>query len=192
MKPVYIIIGIPGSGKDTQAQLLSDRLHIPQVGAGSIFTEIVQKKLQYHEFIADSFAKGLPIPTDVFFEIMKVKYASPECANGFILSKHAKSIEEEEGLLKTLHELGFEVQCVFYLNISREEAINRALIRLNGVFTDKEPNQETLVRRIDNYISIIPQIVAFYRTKGILHDINGERKIEDITDEMASFIKAGK
>lgn len=186
MKPVYIFIGIPGSGKDTQAKLLAKELDLPHVDAGSTFREIIEKKLKYWDYIQDTFTNSQPIPSDMFFKIMSEKFTSDACNKGFVLSQNTKSVEEASDLQNLLQELGFTVKKVFYLSLSREEGIDRAVKRLNGKFTVKEPNMETLVRRIDTYVEIIPSIVNYYAEIGLLCEIDGRPGIDRIFESIKS------
>jgi adenylate kinase len=180
MKPVYIFIGIPGSGKDTQAALLSEELGLPHVDAGKTFREVIRNKSKYWDYIQETYTHSLPIPSDMFFKIMTEKFLSESCSKGFILSQNTKSVEEADDLNKLLNEIGFTLHKVFFLDIERETAISRALERLNGVFTEKEPDEETLVKRIDTYIDIIPAIKEYYTQKGILVLLDGEQHVDEI------------
>jgi adenylate kinase len=184
MKPVYIFIGIPGSGKDTQAKLLAQKLKLPHVDAGSTFREIIQKKLKYWEYIEQTYTHSLPIPSDMFFKIMAEKFMSEDCSRGFILSQNTKSVEEATDLQKLLNELGFELKHVYYLTLDRDEAVRRAIKRLDGKFTEKEPDEATLVKRIDNYVQIVPTIVDYYRGLGVLVEIDGTQSVETIAQQV--------
>ncbi len=188
MKPVYLVIGIPNSGKDTQAGLLSRFLKLPHLDAGSTFREIIRNKSKYSEYIVETYSNSLPIPSDMFFKIMGEKFGSDECKNGFILSQNTKSVEEAKDMENVLLEKGFALTKVFYLNIRRDVAIERALKRLNGQFTEKEPNLEVLVNRVDNYNILIVDIIKHYRDKKVLVEINGEQSVDDIFDKICGEV----
>lgn len=188
MKDVYIIIGIPGSGKDTQANLLSAKLNLPHIAAGKLFAEIVERKLEYWELISKAFQESLPIPSDVFYSIIFDKILSKECENGFILTVNSKSIDEIKTTNEFIKENGFEIQKVFMLNISKETALKRAIKRLNGKFTVKEPSMEALVERIENYNRIFQSVKEFYEKTNVLVEINGELPENEVFEKICEKI----
>ena len=189
-KPVFIFIGLPGSGKDTQAEFLAQELGLPHLDAGSIFTSIVRNKGKYWEQIANTYKFG-PISSELFIEILGEYFHSPICDKGFIFSQNTKSVKEITLLFRLLGELNFVVHKVFYLNVSPQIAIERCVSRLNGKFTEKEPSIEALELRVLNYVKIIDEIVDFYRNKDLLVEFDGTEKPETIFQNIKEFVQKG-
>jgi adenylate kinase len=175
MKPVYIIIGIPGSGKNTQGKLLAEKLNIPHIDAGDTFTEIIRtRSTVYWEEIAATYKLG-PISTELFMKIMGEKFESEPLKNGFILTQNTKSPDEIIVMFNKLKSLDFDIQQIFCLNISRDTAIERAIKRLDGKFTEKEPNIESLIARVDKYCELFDSIKEYYKGHQMLVEIDGEQ-----------------
>jgi adenylate kinase len=188
MKPVYIITGIPGSGKDTQAKLLAKKLNFPHLDPGTIFINIIRNKEKHWESLAAAFAQKMPVPTEDFIEIMSQKFNEEEYKDGFVLSQNTKSVEEVKLMMGVMKDLGFEIKRVFYLNISTEEAIHRAMLRLNGQFSEKEPDEASVRQRIMNYDALIHDIADYYRSINLLIDIDGTKSIDEIFEKICKEI----
>lgn len=186
-KKVYIIIGKPGSGKNTQAQLLSDYLKISHIDAGQTFVKHIDAKGKYATEIKKSFDNGEPIPSEIFFELMSDEYSKAH--DGFVLTQNTKSSEEAEANLQIIEANGFTLAQVFYLDLSDELALQRLVKRLDGKFTVKEPNLEVLEYRLKNRSYFLPTIIEFYSNKGVLVNIDGSASIEKISESIREKLK---
>lgn len=190
MKPVYIIIGIPGSGKNTQGRKLAEQLHLPYISAGDSIREYIlnQSSLKQQNKLFEAYKGGPTNPTEVMLKGIQWKLNSIDTSNGFVLTKHAVSPVEEEILLEELVKIGFEVKKVFFLVISKENAIDRSLKRLDGGSTEKETDYQSMVQRIDNFITSAPKAKQFYIDQKLLVELNGERTLEEIFQEIYTSI----
>jgi adenylate kinase len=175
MKPVYIIIGLPGAGKNTQGTRLAKALNLPHIDAGETFGRIIKQKVEpYWSKIEDTYTTGKPIPSEYFLQIIHDRFSQSDCNKGVVLTQNTKSVEEVKLMEKMFKELGFELKHVFSLETSREVVIERNIQRLNGVFTAKDPSIEGLTKRIDTYVELYPHIRNFYKEQGLLIEVDGE------------------
>jgi adenylate kinase len=187
-KPIFVFIGIPGSGKDTQAEFLAQELHLPHIDIGNTLTNIIKNKGQHWEKIADTYKHG-PVSSEIVMEIMENRFIKEDCKNGFILSQHTKSIVELEMMLELYERLGFDICKVFYLDVSVQTAIDRCVSRLNGVFNVKEPDLESIEIRIQNYYKIIQDIILFYKEKNLLVRVDGEKSTTEIFNYILEVVE---
>lgn len=179
-----ILIGIQGSGKSTQGNLLSEKLNIPYLSTGHIFREMAKEKTPLGRYIKEVMNAGYLIPDDKTIHIVSEYLKKQEYADGYILDGFPRTLEQVEKF-----ENG--VDKVVYLKVSDKEALWRLSYR-NG--DDGQAREdETLAairRRIDLFHKLTEPVLDHYKEKGILVEIDGEKSIEDIHSEILEKIKS--
>lgn len=181
MKPIYIIIGIPGAGKNTQGVMLAKELGFAHVDAGETFDEIIKRRVEpYWSLIQETYTNGQPIPSEQFIDIIRGRLQRDDCMDGVVLTQNTKSVDEIQMMLIMFKSLGFELRQVFSLEIPRDVAIQRNIARKMNQESIKDQDIDTLTARIDNYVRIYPSIRDFYAQKNILTPIDGELSKDEV------------
>ena len=93
-----ILLGAPGAGKGTQAEILCDKLHIPTISTGNILRAAVKDGTPMGLKAKSFMDAGALVPDDVIVGIVKERLAQPDCANGFILDGMPRTIVQAEAL----------------------------------------------------------------------------------------------
>jgi adenylate kinase len=179
-----ILIGIQGSGKSTQGNLLSEKLKIPYLSAGHIFRGMAKEKTPLGRYIKEVMNAGFLIPDMKTVHIVSEYLKKPEYQNGYILDGFPRTLEQVEKF-----ENG--VDKVIYLEVSDKEALWRLSYR-NGD-NSEERDDETLAairRRIELFHKLTEPVLTHYRRKRILVEIDGEKSIKDIHQEILKKIKS--
>lgn len=176
-----ILIGIQGAGKSTQGNLLRDKLNIPYLSTGHIFREMAKEKTPLGRYIKEIMNAGYLIPDEKTVEIVSEYLKKPEYKNGYILDGFPRTLEQvkkfENGVDK-----------VVYLNVSDKEALWRLSYR-NG--DSREDETLTAIRkRIELFHKLTEPVLDYYRQKGILIEVDGERSIKEIHKEVLEKIKS--
>ena len=179
-----ILIGIQGSGKSTQGNLLSKKLKIPYLSTGHIFREIAKEKTHLGRHIKEIMNAGFLIPDMKTVHIVSEYLKKPEYQNGYILDGFPRTLEQvekfENGVDKVVH-----------LKVSDKEALWRLSYR-NGD-NGQEREDETLAairRRIELFHKLTEPVLDHYKKRRILVEINGEKSIEEIYREILKKIKS--
>jgi adenylate kinase len=175
-----ILIGIQGSGKSTQGNLLSDKLKIPYLSSGHIFRQMAKEKSPLGRFMKETLNAGFLIPDDKTIPIIEEYLGKSEYANGYILDGFPRTTKQAE-------EFSNGADKVIYLKVSDKEALWRLSGRADeGV---REDNTLTAIRkRIQLFHDHTEPVIQFYRSKGNLIEVDGERDIETIhADIMAQL-----
>lgn len=199
-----LMLGVPGAGKGTQARLLSETLGIPHVSSGDVFRNLDKSSTVWEKARPYVEGGGL-VPDPIVMELMKERLEKDDLKNGVILDGFPRTLPQAEQL-----DTFFKIDRVLFITISEEEFIRRLGGRLScprcgRTYSDKEakPEQEgmcdncniALVKRKDEsdealkerirvYHKDTEPLITFYKNKGILVEIEGERPIQPISEDI--------
>ncbi|OGH09031.1 MAG: hypothetical protein A2152_01460 [Candidatus Levybacteria bacterium RBG_16_35_6] len=174
-----VLIGIQGSGKSTQGNLLSEKLKLPYLSTGHIFRDIAKEKSQMGRYIKETMTSGFLIPDRKTVAIVKEYLERPEYEKGFIIDGFPRTVDQAEAFSD-------EVNHVVYLKVSDKEALWRLSYRNGEIRED-----ETLLairKRIELFHKVTEPVLDYYREKGILIEVNGERPVEEIFKDILTHL----
>lgn len=172
-----VMIGPQGSGKTTQAELLAKRLKLPHLQTGELYRKIAKKNFPFGIKVRELLRKGQLVPDRQHNKILKEEIAKPKYKDGFVLDGSPRTLSQA----KTQP---FVLDKVFYLAVSDKENIRRLVKR--GRVDDTPP---LIAERLRLYHQETEPILDYYRRKGILVEIDGERPIEEIHQDILEQLK---
>ena len=171
-----IMIGIQGSGKSTQGNILAEKLHIPYLSSGHIFRQMSQEKTQWGRYVKETLNAGFLIPDEKAIPIIEEYLGKPEYKNGYILDGFPRTVPQAEKFTNG-------VEKVIYLKVSDKEALWRLSGRVEaGVREDN--TLQAIRKRIQLFHDVTEPVLEFYRQKGTLLEVDGEKSIEEVTAQI--------
>lgn len=186
MKKLFLIIGAPGSGKTTDAELIAAKNeNISHYSTGDMLRCEVASKSALGLEIDQYISKGLIVPIEIAIATITnaITNASTDVV---ILDGYPRSMEQLNALDKYLSaDAPLELTSVIEVEVSEETARDRVLGRARGA----DDNTEVFDNRMKVYTDPLAEIQSFYTAKNILKIISGEGTIEEIVSEMETFIK---
>ena len=185
MKKLFLIIGAPGSGKTTDAELIAEKNDaITHYSAGDMFRAEVASGSEQGKIIDSYISKGNIVPIEIAIEtiVSAIKKAPTDVV---IIDGYPRSQEQLEALDNYLTpDHAVELINVIEVVVSEEVARDRVLGRSRGA----DDNNEVFNNRMKVYTDPLALIQDFYNAKEMLVKIDGERSIEAIVEEMEAFI----
>ena len=187
MKKLFLIIGAPGSGKTTDAELIAEKNdNISHYSTGDMLRAEVASASTLGQEIDGFISKGLIVPIKIAIATITnaIKNAPTDVV---ILDGYPRSIEQMDALEEFLkNDSSIELSFVIEVEVSEETARDRVLGRARGA----DDNTEVFDNRMRVYIEPLTAIQNFYNNKSILKVISGEATISEIVNEMESFINS--
>lgn len=174
-----ILIGIQGAGKSTQGNILSKELGVPYLSTGHIFRTMAQEKTPIGRYIKEVMNAGFLIPDTKTMEIVSEYLSRPEYEKGYIMDGFPRTVGQAKAFKNG-------VNAVIYLHVSDREALWRLSFRDAG-----DRQDETLLairKRIELFHKFTEPVLDFYRKKGILFEIDGEKQIDEIFKEILAYL----
>jgi adenylate kinase len=215
MATFIVLLGPPGVGKGTQAKLLAERLKLAHISSGDLFRENLKSQTELGKLAQTYMGKGELVPDDVTIAMIRDRLTRPDCKAGAILDGFPRTTAQADALEKMLKEFGGKVDKVPYVTAPEKVLVERLsgrwTCRANGhVYHDKNnpPKQakvcdidgselyqrdddqsETVVRRIQVYLEQTAPLIAYYRQRGNLIEIDGTQSIQKVTKAFLSALK---
>lgn len=188
----FVLIGISGSGKGTQAKMLSDKYGVTHISTGDLFRREYEKKSKEGMAAFAYWSKGLWVPDEVTFALLKIYL--DQAQNGFILDGFPRTKPQCEILDNYVKEKGSQINKAIYLQVSEEEALKRLLLR--GKKDEKETGKQRedeqshiIKARFKSFSDSIAPILAYYKKHQKLLEINGEGEVKEIHQEIVNKIE---
>lgn len=170
-----VLIGIQGSGKSTQGNLLSKQLGIPYLSTGHIFRQLSKEKTKLGQYIKVVINSGLLVPDEKTIEIVNSYLKRPEYKKGYILDGFPRTLNQAKKFVNN-------VDKVIYLDIPEKEAIYRLVYRNN-----EERDDETIPaikKRIEQFKKFTLPVLDYYRKQKKLVEIDGTQSIEEVNQQI--------
>ncbi len=174
-----VLIGIQGAGKSTQGNMLSEELGIPYLSSGHIFRQMAKEKTQLGRWLKETLNAGILIPDKETLEIIFEYLKKPEYAKGYILDGFPRTVPQAEAFEKG-------VEKVVFIDVSDREA----LWRISGRVSDREDETLQAIRkRIQLFHEHTEPVIDFYRDRGMLVQVDGEKSVEEVFAEIMKKLK---
>jgi adenylate kinase len=180
-----VLLGPPGAGKGTQAQVIAGRFGVPAISTGDIFRANVSGQTALGQQAKTYMDAGDLVPDEITVAMVKDRLAEPDAKAGFLLDGFPRTIAQAEQLRESLADLGHRLDCVLELVVEEDELVRRLSSR--RMVVDGQPVQrdddkpETIRHRLEVYREQTAPVAGFYETEGLLSRIDAIGEVEEVT-----------
>jgi adenylate kinase len=181
-----VLLGPPGAGKGTQAQIIAGRLGVPAISTGDIFRANVSGQTDLGRQAKVYMDAGDLVPDEITVAMVRDRLAEPDAKAGFLLDGFPRTIAQAEQLRDSLHEFGHGLDCVLELVVEEDELVRRLSSRrllVDGEWVQREDDRpETVRRRLEVYREQTAPLSGFYEAEGLLARIDAIGAVDEVTD----------
>lgn len=210
-----LFMGPPGAGKGTQAEQITAEFQIPHISTGDAFRGAMSQGTALGVEAKSYVDKGLLVPDSITNGIVRERLAKPDCTKGFLLDGFPRTIKQAESLDAMLQEMNRIIDVTINLVVDRnlllERLTGRRICKSCGatyhvvfnppsqsgvcdkcsgeLYQRSDDTEEKVGTRLDEYLNKTAPLLDYYRNKGILHEVNGEQDIHQVTSEVSSILR---
>ncbi len=213
---VIVLLGAPGAGKGTQAQILAERLGLAHVATGDLFRAAVREGTPLGLTAKGFMDRGELVPDQVTIDMLFERLAKPDAAAGILLDGFPRNTAQAEVLDRALVERGGKVDVAPYIEVPEADLVARLggrwICRAQGhpyhektkkpkvagicdvdgseLYQRDDDKPATVQARLRQQLGALDQVVGHYRAAGVLATVDGSQSIERVTDGLLTAIAA--
>ena len=213
-----ILLGAPGAGKGTQADILSTKMHLPHIAPGDLFRRALEEKTELGLLAKKYMEEGTLVPDEITIRMILERISQPDCTFGCISDGFPRTLEQAETLEKALVDQGKNIDKAIYIYVPDEELVKRLsgrrICRIcqtpyhlissppkvlgkcdkcgGKLYQRPDDREETVRERLKVFSSQTMPILEYYRKQDKLIEINGNLGIQEVAKEMLSVLKGRK
>ena len=206
-----IIMGAPGAGKGTQAEIISERFDIPAISTGSVLRAAIKSGSDLGKLAKSLIDEGNFVPDEVINPIVQERIAKEDCENGFILDGYPRDLSQ----VIEFKSWNISIDRVLYINVSDDEIVNRLSGRRvcsecsetyhlvsqpssagdlceacgGKLVIRKDDRPDTIRKRLQTYHEVTFPVIEHYRENGLLTEVFGVDSIENTTEKVLRVLE---
>ena len=209
---IIVLLGLPGSGKGTQGQLLAEKLKVPIISTGDMFRQMLKSNEEEGVLLNSFISQGKLVPTKLVNQLVKKFLGQQEYKNGCIIDGYPRNLEQ----VKFLEEITKQEIKAIYFQVSEETIRKRILGRFNCAecgkiynsyyanpkvenvcdickstnFTyRKDDDEQTLIKRINEYNTETYPIIDYYKKLGNLCSVDASKATDEVSIQLESLFR---
>lgn len=211
-----VLMGLPGAGKGTQAEQIVAAYQIPHISTGDMFRAAMANKTTLGLEAKSYMDNGELVPDEVTNGIVKERLAEPDTDKGFLLDGFPRTLEQAKALNQMLNELGKKLDHVVEIHVPEEILVERLAGRFicrncgatyhkifnpttvegtcdrcggHEFYQREDDKPETVKNRLAVNVKGSEPILAYYKEKGLLQSIDGNREIDAVFSDVKKIIE---
>ena len=210
-----IMLGAPGAGKGTQADMIAEKFHIPHISTGDIFRENIKNETELGLKVKGIVESGELVPDELTVELLLDRVEKDDCKEGYVLDGFPRTIPQAEVLENELNKRSDKVDYAINVDVPDENIVKRmsgrrfcpecnASYHVTNVppkkegicdkcgatlITRKDDEEDTVKNRLQVYHEQTQPLIEFYEKRGILRTVDGTQGMTDVFDAIGAILK---
>ncbi len=184
-----LIVGPPGAGKGTQSARISTAFAIPAIATGDIFRANIANQTELGQKVSAIIQSGEYVPDSLTNDLVASRLKEEDCAPGFLLDGYPRTVDQLRFLDELLEADGVSLDAVIQLVADQDEIVSRLLKRAHELGrSDDTP--ETIRHRQDLYLRETAPLIAVYKERGLVIEIDALGNVDDVAARITSALTA--
>jgi len=183
-----LLLGPQGAGKGTQAKRIAAEYGIPHIASGEILRAEMAAGTELGNRVKEVYDRGDLVSDDLMIELIRNRLEQPDAENGFVLDGFPRTTVQAEALDSILSDIGRTFSVVFALQLPDEVAFER-LRRRAELENRADDTDEAIRRRLEHYHRETEPLIEYYRVRGNLVPIHGNRKENEVFSEIQEALE---
>lgn len=207
-----VMLGAPGAGKGTQADIIHQKMDLPHIASGNLFRQVIDKKNELGLLAKSYIEKGTLVPDGIVIKMILQRISEPDCSTGWMLEGFPRTLQQAEALDQVLAEQGKGVDKAIYVEVPEEELVKRLSGRWickkcqapyhiltstpevagkcdkcgGELYQRLDDNEQTVRERLKVFNEMTIPILGYYREQDKLVTVNGNQGIQEVAEEILS------
>lgn len=212
---ILVMLGAPGAGKGTQAQLLAGRLHLPHVSTGDLFRAALRDGSPLGDAVRPYLERGALVPDEVTVRVIAERLAAQDARSGVILDGFPRTRPQAEALDRLAGGRRSRVAGALYIEVETDELVrrlsgrrvcgtgqhvyhvesrpplNEGICDIDATPLEQRPDDrpETIRARLERQLPPMYEVIDHYTETGVLCSVQGDRPVEEVTDELVRVVR---
>jgi len=212
-----ILLGAPGAGKGTQADILSQEADLPHIASGDLFRQALEERTEVGLLAKSYMDKGELVPDEITIKMILERINQPDCASGCLLDGFPRTLHQARVLDEALKEQGKTIDKAIYIEVPNEELVKRLSGRwlcrvcqtpyhiINSppktpgkcdkcggeLYQRSDDSEETVKDRLNIFFAQTVPILDYYKKQNKLIRVNGNLGMQGVANEILSALRAG-
>jgi adenylate kinase len=213
-----VLLGAPGAGKGTQADVLTQKLKLAHIASGDLFRKALSEGTELGLQAKAYMEKGQLVPNEITIKMVLERIKAPDCKDGIILDGFPRNVEQAKALDEALNKQNKAIDKAVYIKVSEEELLKRLTGRwicrkcqtpyheitnppkVAGVcdkcggelYQRADDNTETIKKRLQVFFAETTPLIDYYSKAGKLLEVQGEGTVEQISTRIISGLQKEK
>ena len=212
-----MFIAPPAAGKGTQAELVTSKYNIPHISTGDILRDISKEDSELGSYVSEVLTSGGLVKDEITYQLIEDRLKKDDCKKGFIIDGFPRNLDQAIEYDKILERLGYNIGIVFLIDIDKsllEKRVTgrricsecKAIYNINfeestpmvesvcdncggSLYQRKDDNIEAFNNRYNLYLEKTEPIIDYYKEKGVLHKVDGNKSKEEVFQEVDGIIQ---
>jgi len=212
---ILILLGAPGAGKGTQSDVFKERLQLVHISSGDLFRDNIARGTELGKIASEYINKGDLVPDDLVIEMVLDRLSLPDAERGVLLDGFPRTIPQAQALDQALAQKEKRVNVALYIHVRDSELVGRlsgrwlcrecghiyhekfappkvpGICDIDGseLYQRPDDTREAAIERIKVFHRDTEPIIDYYRKKNILCEVDGEKPVEEVTQELMECLR---
>ena len=175
--PRLVMLGPPGSGKGTQAEVLAERLGVPAISTGEMLRRAVTSGSELGRRVESIMKSGVLVDDATMADVVRERLGREDAGTGYLLDGYPRTLVQAGTLGRILDENDSSLNGVVMIDVPEDELVRRALLRQR-----EDDTEEVIRRRLEVYREKTEPLIEYYQGLGLLRPVDGNRSIAEVSE----------